>query len=87
MKGTGGRKTKWKGGKPGIRRLGRKCVSLRTCSVGLYERRVAKPLSICNPDRNAFVPRFTGEVPGKRRRFERERGRGREVRGKKRDMV
>lgn len=24
--------------------------------VALYERQVAKPLSICNPDRDAFAP-------------------------------
>lgn len=41
---------------------------MRTCWFALYERRVAKPLSICNPDRDAFVPRFTDEAAGKRRR-------------------
>lgn len=34
-------------------------MSMRTWFVPLYERQVAKPLSICNPDRDAFASRFT----------------------------
>jgi len=47
--------------------------------VPLYERQVAKPLSICNPDRDAFASRFTDVQAytfpgGARGRREKEKG-------------
>lgn len=47
-------------------RLDRECVSVAYVLVVLYERRVAKPLSICNPDGDAFTPRFTGMGGGRK---------------------
>lgn len=63
----------------GIQRLDRECVLVRTCWFALYERRVAKPLSICNPDRDAFAPRFKDEP----RQVREEDTEGREKRGEK----
>lgn len=39
--------------------------------VPLYERQVAKPLSICNPDRDAFASRFTDGIRSSVREKER----------------
>lgn len=54
--------------------------------VPLYERQVAKPLSICNPDRDAFASRFTDGVRSSRRTGKRERERERSGREKKKHI-
>lgn len=41
--------------------------------VPLYERQVAKPLSICNPDRDAFASRFTDGVRSKQHTRKKEK--------------